>query len=74
METEQARLSLHLSKCHIVGNHMSRLHSVGFIMHTIDPRLKKTLILLHTNINGADQPAIRSLVSIIPKRVTYNRV
>ena len=24
-EVAQARLSLHLSKCHIVGNHMSRL-------------------------------------------------
>ena len=24
-EAAQARLSLHLSKCHIVGNHMSRL-------------------------------------------------
>ena len=27
METAQARLSLHLSKYHIVGNHMSRLKS-----------------------------------------------
>ena len=26
--TAQARLSLHLSKCHIVGNHMSRLKSL----------------------------------------------
>ena len=25
MEAAQAHLSLHLSKCHIVGNHMSRL-------------------------------------------------
>ena len=25
-EAAQARLSLHLSKCHIVGNHMSRLN------------------------------------------------
>ena len=25
MEAAQARLSPHLSKCHIVGNHMSRL-------------------------------------------------
>ena len=25
MEAAQARLSLHLLKCHIVGNHMSRL-------------------------------------------------
>ena len=25
MEAAQACLSLHLSKCHIVGNHMSRL-------------------------------------------------
>ena len=25
MEAAQARLSLYLSKCHIVGNHMSRL-------------------------------------------------
>ena len=24
-EAEQARLSLHMSKCHIVGNHVSRL-------------------------------------------------
>ena len=28
MEAAQASLSLHLSKCHIVGNHMSRLISV----------------------------------------------
>ena len=27
-EAAQARLSLHLSKCHIVGNHMSRLNYV----------------------------------------------
>ena len=27
----QARLSLHLSKCHIVGNHMSRLIYVLFL-------------------------------------------
>ena len=27
MEAAQARLSVHLSKCHIVGNHMSRLNS-----------------------------------------------
>ena len=25
MEAAEARLSLHLSKCHIVGNHMSQL-------------------------------------------------
>ena len=25
-EAGQARLSLHISKCHIVGNHMSRLN------------------------------------------------
>ena len=28
LEAAQARLSQHLSKCHIVGNHMSRLISV----------------------------------------------
>ena len=27
-EATQARLNLHLSKCHIVGNHMSRLISI----------------------------------------------
>ena len=27
-EAAQARLSLHLSKCHIIGNHMSRLKCV----------------------------------------------
>ena len=26
-EAAQARLSVHMSKCHIVGNHMSRLIS-----------------------------------------------
>ena len=25
-----ARLSLHVSKCHIVGNHMSQLHIMSF--------------------------------------------
>ena len=29
------RLSLHLSKCHIVGNHVSRLHYVRFLDTTI---------------------------------------
>ena len=29
-ETSQARLSLHLSKCHIVGNHMPRLIYMRF--------------------------------------------
>ena len=29
-EAAQARLSLHLSKCHIVGNHMSRLSLYPF--------------------------------------------
>ena len=28
-EAAHARLSVHLSKCHIVGNHMSRLKSAG---------------------------------------------
>ena len=27
LEAAQARLSLHLSKCHIVGNHMSQLNN-----------------------------------------------
>ena len=26
LEAAQTRLSVHFSKCHIVGNHMSRLH------------------------------------------------
>ena len=34
-ETAQARLSLHLSKCHIVGNHMSRLNYVYAILITL---------------------------------------
>ena len=28
-EAAQARLNLHFSKCHIVGNHMSELNYVG---------------------------------------------
>ena len=28
-EDAQARLSLHMSKCHIVGNHMSRLNYIN---------------------------------------------
>ena len=31
MEAAQARLSLHLSKCHIVGNHMSRLNFIKIV-------------------------------------------
>ena len=30
MEVAQAGLSLHLSKCHIVGNHMSQLKYSGY--------------------------------------------
>ena len=30
-EAAQARLSLHMPKCHIVGNHMSRLNYDRFI-------------------------------------------
>ena len=33
MEAAQAHLSLHLSKCHIVGNHVSRLKCVIKGMH-----------------------------------------
>ena len=41
----QARLSLHLSKCHIVGNHMTRLivytdaevNHFTFISNSVDP-------------------------------------
>ena len=42
-EAAQARLSLHLSKCHIVGNHMLRLicffitHSVTCSVELISP-------------------------------------
>ena len=31
-EAAQARLSLHLSKCHIVGNHMSWLNYVAYFV------------------------------------------
>ena len=56
----QARLSLHLSKCHIVGNHISQL--------IIGPQREKNLSSgggggVANNI-GADQPAHpRRLVS-----------
>ena len=33
LKVAQARLSIHLSKCHIVGNHMSRLKS-HLLTHT----------------------------------------
>ena len=33
IETAQAWLSLHLSKCHIVGNHMSRLILINFLRY-----------------------------------------
>ena len=39
MEAAQARLSLHLSKCHIVGNHMSRLNYImqpNWLTHSPD--------------------------------------
>ena len=44
MEVAQARLSLHLSKCHIVGNHMSWLiyNPVGNIFYN-------RLVVLKTN-------------------------
>ena len=32
-EAAQARLSLHLSKCHIIGNHMSRLKCCQTLNH-----------------------------------------
>ena len=35
-EAVQARLSLHMSKCNIVGNHMSRLKFIFFLPHTED--------------------------------------
>ena len=38
MTVEQARLSLHLSKCHIVGNHMSRLVSVRYLRNVNNKR------------------------------------
>ena len=34
-ETAQARLSLHVSKCHIGGNHMSRLKCLIIAVKTI---------------------------------------
>ena len=35
MKAAYARLNLHLSKCHIVGNHMSRLSYYGYIKDCI---------------------------------------
>ena len=37
----QARLSLYLSKCHIVGNHMSQLINKELCVTTIESPLKK---------------------------------
>ena len=40
MEAAQARLSLHMSKCHIVGNHMSRLIWMRrFAANLFNPRM-----------------------------------
>ena len=39
-EAVQARLSLHMSKCHIVGNHMSQLISV-FVVSFLESIIAK---------------------------------
>ena len=39
MEAAQVSLSLHLSKCHIVGNHMSRLISPAVMLSMDQIRL-----------------------------------
>ena len=36
LKAAQARLSLHLPKCHIVGNHMSRLKYIYFMLQPAD--------------------------------------
>ena len=36
-EAAQARLSLHLSKCHIVGNHISRLINIHMVQYSPSP-------------------------------------
>ena len=62
----QARQSLHLSKCHFVGNHVSRLIlSLIFQCLTSNgPRREKTCLRGFANNTGADQPAHpRSLIS-----------
>ena len=46
----QARLKLRLSKCHIVGNHMSRLNyldksDLSNIFKTFGPRREKTCVV-----------------------------
>ena len=45
MEAAQVRLSLHLSKCHIVGNHMLRLKSSCYVGHMYPVMQEKDYIL-----------------------------
>ena len=50
----QARMSLHLSKCKIVGNHMSRLNYMYISLQvTEDPGTqKKRQSIKHTSLNS----------------------
>ena len=58
-EVARTRLSLHLSKSHIAGNHISRLICLIF-----GPQREKTCLRGVVNNTGADKPAHpRSLIS-----------
>ena len=51
-EAAQARLSLHMSKCHIVGNHMSGLIFRGSELNSPEHNMS-----LQTSNHSLDQPA-----------------
>ena len=54
----QARLSLHLSKCHIVGNHMSRL----FYICNVATFLVHICLLSQLAYNPSDDPIVTKML------------
>ena len=52
----QARLSLHLSKCHIVGNHMSRLILIKLTSVIVSLKSRTTIgQTAKRHLNGVSQ-------------------
>ena len=52
----QARLSLHLSKCHIVGNHMSQLNY--YIIFLFNALFKSNAFDIHDMYTGQSWSAV----------------
>ena len=63
----QVRLSLHLSKCYIVGNHMSRLaeHHLEFISLKVAAQARLSLHLSKCHIVGNHMSRLNYLSRVI---------